>query len=74
MLFDMEGRLHINKHSKNADTGALYSMNHPQLTNKKADNETTYSGTTPIQQKCTHQYQTPILFPSRQAHPERPQT
>ena len=23
MLFDMEGRLHINKHSKNADTSAF---------------------------------------------------
>ena len=33
MLFDMEGRLHINKHSKNADTSALYTMNHPQLYN-----------------------------------------
>ena len=47
MLFDMEGRLHINKHSKNADTGTLYTMNHPQQTNKKTDNGTTNSGTTP---------------------------
>ena len=47
MLFDMEGRLHINKHSKNADTSALYTMNHPQLTNKKVNNGTTNSGTTP---------------------------
>ena len=28
MLFDMEGRPHINKHSENADTGALYITTH----------------------------------------------
>ena len=53
MLFDMEGRLHINKHSKNADTGTLYTMNHPQLTKKKK--QTTEQQTLvqpPIQQKC----------------------
>ena len=53
MLFDMEGRLHINKHSNKADTGALYTMNHPQLTNKKANNGTTYSGTTPHSTKVS---------------------
>ena len=52
MLFDMEGRLHINKHSKNADTSTLYTTNHPQLTNK-TDNGTTYSGTTPNSAKMS---------------------
>ena len=47
MLFDMEGRLHIIKHSKNADTGTFYTTNNLQLKNKKTDNGTTYSGTTP---------------------------
>ena len=68
MLFHMERRLHINKHSKNADTGTLYTMNHPQLANKKTDYGTTYLGTNPIQQKCQHQYHTQILCPSRQKH------
>ena len=36
MLFDMEGRLHINKHSRNADTSALYAMNHPQTNKQKS--------------------------------------
>ena len=48
MLFDMEGRLHIIKRSKNADTGTFYTTNNPQLKNKKTDHGTTYSGTTPI--------------------------
>ena len=49
----MEGRLHINKHSRNADTSALYDMNHPQLAKKKANNGTTYSGTTPQSAKMS---------------------
>ena len=36
MLFDMEGRLHIIKHSKNADTGTLYE---PPTTNKKKNRQ-----------------------------------
>ena len=47
MLFDMEGWLHINKHSKNVDTGTLYTTNHLQLANKKTDYGTTYSSTSP---------------------------
>ena len=74
MLFDMEGRLHINKHSKNADTSVLYTMNHPQLTNKKANNGTTYSGSTPQSAKMSAPISDTDSLPYRQAFPERPQT
>ena len=66
--------LHTKKHSKNADTGTLYTTNHPQLTNETTDNGTTYSGTTPLQQKRQHQYRTQIPCHCRQALPERLQT
>ena len=74
MLFDMEGRLHINKHSKNADTSVLYTMNHPQLTNKKANNGATYSGSTPQSAKMSVPISDTDSLPYRQAFPERPQT
>ena len=74
MLFDMEGRLHIKKHSKNADTGTLYTTNHPQLTTKKQTTEQHTLVQPPIKQNCQHQDWTPILCPSRQVFPERPQT
>ena len=45
--------LHTKEHSMNADTGTLYSTNHPQLTNEKTDNGTTYSGTTPHSAKTS---------------------
>ena len=53
MLFDMEGRLHINKHSKNADTGTLYTTNHPQLTTKKQITEQHALVQPPIQQNVS---------------------
>ena len=71
---DMKGWLHIKKHSTNADTNTLYITNHPQLTNEKKDNRTTYSGTTPYSAKCQHQYWTQIPCPSGQALPKRLQT
>ena len=37
---------HTKKHATNVDTGILYTTNHPQLTNRKTGNGTTYSGTT----------------------------
>ena len=33
-VFYVEGRLHVKKHSTNADTSLLYLMNHPQLVSK----------------------------------------
>ena len=66
--------LHTKKHSKNADTGTLYTTNIIIHNNETTDNGTTYSGTTPLQQKRQHQYRTQIPCPCRQALPERLQT
>ena len=75
MLFDMEGRLHIIKHSKNADTGTFYTTNNPQLKNKKTDNGTTYSGTTPHLAKMSAPVSDTDSLPwQTKALPDRPQT
>ena len=37
MFFNVEGQLHVKKHSTNVDTCPLYITNHPQLTNEKTE-------------------------------------
>ena len=49
---------HTKKHATNVDTGILYTTNHPQLTNRKTGNGTTYSGTTLHSAKTSAQYRT----------------
>ena len=44
---------HTKKHSMNADTGTLYTTNHPRLTTEKTDNGTTSSGTIPHSAKMS---------------------